>query len=346
MVRELYTHTRNYGCRLRRFTWNGVEMLTLENAKLKVAVALGKGADIVELVYKPMDVDCMWHSFNPLGGANHLATVADAGGNFMDAYSGGWQDLFPTYGAPARYCGGRVGIHGEACLYPWECRVLRDEVDCVEVLLTLRMQRSPFLLEKRLKLEGDAARLDMREVIVNESGVAQDFMWGQHPAFGAPFLDDSVRLRLGGSPDVVVPRDVIIHHTPFEREVSGKWPCLPGRDGRMIDLSRACAPEDRLYMEYCISNLDAGRYELVNENLGLGVRMSWDLDVCPYLWVWGLYRGIDVYPWYGRAYVMAVEPYSTYPADYEAAKGGGRLLKLEAGARMETALSCELFLDR
>ena len=187
MVNELYTHTRNYGCRLRRFTWNGVDMLTLENAKIKVAVALGKGADIVELVYKPMDIDFMWHSFNPLGGADHLPTVAASGGSFLDAYSGGWQDLCPTYGAPAHYHGGQIGIHGEACLYPWDCKVVTDEVDCVEVLLSVRLQRSPFRIEKRLKLCGDSPVLHLHEVIVNESGVAQEFMWGQHPAFGAPF---------------------------------------------------------------------------------------------------------------------------------------------------------------
>ena len=345
MIRELYTHTRNYGCRLRRFTWNGVDMLTLENAKLKVAVALGKGADIVELVYKPMDVDFMWHSFNPLGAANRPVTVAAPDGNFMDAYSGGWQDLFPTYGSPACYHGGHLGQHGEACLSAWDCRVLRDEVDCVEVLLSLRLRRTPFYLEKGLKLTGDAPRLDMRERIVNESGVPQDFMWGQHPAFGAPFLDESVRLRVPGTPDVVVPREVVIHHTPFAGEVRGKWPCLPGKDGRIIDLSRAYAPEERLYMEYCLSNLEKGQYELVNGNLGLGVRMTWDLDICPCLWVWGLYRGIDDYPWYARAYVMAVEPYSTYPDDYDAAKAGGGLLKLASGACLETDLSCELFLE-
>ncbi len=343
MEKELYTHTRNYGCRLRRFTWNGVDMLTLENAKIKVAVALGKGADIVEFVYKPMDVDCMWHSFNPLGGANHLPTVAPSGGSFLDAYSGGWQDLFPTYGGPAHYDGGTIGVHGEACLYPWECRVVRDEADCVEVLLSLRTQRSPFRLEKTLRLTGDSSALEMREVIVNESGVRQDFMWGQHPAFGVPFLDSSVRLYLDGEPDVIAPESTIRHHTPFACEQAGKWPFLPGKDGKMMDLSRAYAPEDRLYMEYCVSNLKEGKYELVNENLGLGVRMTWDREVCPYLWVWGLYRGIDVYPWYGRAYVMAVEPWSTYPADYDSAKASGGLLNLESGARMETELRCELF---
>ena len=207
------------------------------------------------------------------------ATVAASGGSFLDTYSGGWQDLFPTYGSPARYDGAQIGIHGEACLYPWDCAVVRDDVDCVEVLLSLRLQRTPFLLEKRLRVAGDAPRLELREAITNEGGTARDFMWGQHPAFGAPFLDDSVRLRLAGEPDVTVPQSVIAHHTPVEHEVSGKWPVLPGKGGRMIDLSRAYAPEDRLYMEYCVSNLSEGRYELVNGNLGLGVRMTWDLAV-------------------------------------------------------------------
>jgi len=345
MIRELYTHTRNYGCRLRRFTWNGVDMLTLENAKIKVAVAQGKGADIVELVYKPMDVDCMWHSFNPLGGANHLPTVAASGGSFLDAYAGGWQDLFPTYGSPAHYDGGQIGIHGEACLYPWKCKILEDKPERVEVLLSLRLQRSPFYIEKRLSLSGDEAALDIHEAIVNEGDSPQSYMWGQHPAFGAPFLDDSVRLRLAGEPNVEVPDGVVIHHTPFEKGVSGPWPCLPGKGGKPIDMSRAYAPEDKLYMEYCLSNLREGKYELVNENLGLGVRMNWDVERFPYLWVWGLYRGIDVYPWFGRSYVMAVEPWSTYPSSYDSAKAAGALPVLGAGERMETAFRCELFVE-
>ena len=56
---ECYTHTRNYGCRLRRYLWNGVEMLSLENQKVKVVLALGKGADIVEFVHKATDTDFM-----------------------------------------------------------------------------------------------------------------------------------------------------------------------------------------------------------------------------------------------------------------------------------------------
>ena len=344
MIKEAYTHTRNYGCRQRRFIWNGVEMLTLENSKIKVAIALGKGADIVEFVYKPTDTDCMWHSFNPLGGSKPIPTVAVPSGNFLDAYSGGWQDLFPTYSAMAHFEGGLVGVHGEACMYPWDCTIVRDEVDCVEAHLTLRMQRTPFRLEKTLRITADSAALDMHEVIINEGTVPQDFMWGQHPAYGVPFLDENVRLHLDGEPDVIAPQGTICHHTPFACEQKGKWPYLPDKDGKPMDLSRAYGPEEKLYMEYCISNLAEGKYELVNEGTKLGVRMTWDKEVCPYLWVWGLYHGIDKYPWYGRSYVMAVEPWSTFPANYDEAKENGGLLHLEAGARMETDLRAELFI--
>lgn len=343
MMQEKYIHTRNYKCRMRRYIYNGIDMLSMENSRLKAAIALGKGADIVELVYKPLDVDFMWHSFNPLGGAKGQPSVASAGGSFLDSYSGGWQDLFPTYGGRALYNGGEIGIHGEACIYPWECEIMCDTRECIEVRLSLRTRRSPFLLERILKLTEDDDALCIREIITNEGGTEQKFMWGQHPAFGVPFLDDSVRLRLPGEPSVLVPQSTIAHHCPFDRETAGKWPLLPGKNGCMIDMSRAYAPEDRLYMEYCISDLQEGRYELVNENMGLGIRMLWDKEICPQLWVWGLYCGIDVYPWYGRSYVLAVEPWSSYPADYDAAGKNGSLLRLGAGERMESCIRAEIF---
>ncbi len=340
---ECYTHTRNYGCRLRRYLWNGVEMLSLENQKVKVVLALGKGADIVEFVHKATDTDFMWHSFNELKNIRHIPTVAPSAGNFLDSYAGGWQELFPTYGGRADYHGAEIGIHGEACLYPWDCTVLEDTPDCVEVLLTLRTIRSPFLLEKRASLRWNDPSLYLRQKVTNLGSCGQSFMWGHHPAFGFPFLDSSVRLHLEGTPVVTVPAGTIAHRCPFAEETSGPWPTLPDREGNALDLSRAYAPEDRMYMEYAVSGLQEGRYELINHNRGLGMRMTWDLSVFRYLWVWGLYCGIDEYPWYGRSYVMAVEPWSSMPGDYAACRDNGSLLQLEAGDSMETWITAEAF---
>lgn len=341
---EACQHTRNYGCRLRQYQWESVEMLSLENKLLKVVFALGKGADIVELLYKPTDTDVMWHSFNQLKNINHISSVAASNGNFLDAYAGGWQELFPIYGAYADYCGAQIGVHGEACLYPWTYQILCDSPERVEVRLSLRTIRSPFLLEKTVRLDEGDAVLHLHQKVTNLGAVKQQFMWGHHPAFGFPFLDDSVRLHISGKPTVTVPPGTIAHHCPFDRETTGKWPMLPGKDGKLIDMSRAYRPEDKLYMEYALSDLDEGSYALVNHNTGLGVRLQWDKDIFPYLWVWGLYCGIDAYPWYGRAYVMAVEPWSTMPANYNDAKKHGGLLELESGASIETDVSAAAFI--
>jgi len=340
--REAYYHTRNYGCRLRRYRLDDVEMLSMENRSIKVVLALSKGADIVELVHKETDTDFMWHSFNQIKGPSYWPSAVLPGGNFMEQYAGGWQELFPTYGKGVKYHGGAVGVHGEACIYPWQCQVLRDEPECVQVKLSLRTVRSPFLLEKTLTLNGDAGSLLMHQKVTNLGSGRQEFMWGHHPAFGYPFLDETVQLHLKGRPGVTVPAGTITEDCPFDRETTGTWPVLAGRDGQLVDVSRACAPESRCKMEYRISDLEEGEYTLVNHGKGLGIRMKWDLSVFPYLWIWGLYRGVNRHPWYGRAYVMAVEPWSSPVGDFEHAKESGSLHWLDAGESKETELTVEL----
>lgn len=339
---ELYIHTRNYGCRLRRYMMDGVEMLSLENQKIKVVLALGKGADIVELVHKKSDTDFLWHSFNPLKNVNIVPTINSAEGNFMDIYAGGWQELFPTHGGPTSFRGGEIGTHGEACIYPWDCQVVEDTPECVKVLLTLRTIRSPFLLEKTVMLKENDATVYMHQKATNLGSREQEFMWGHHPAFGFPFLSGAVQLHLKGTPTVTID-PIDIFRCPFDKKTVGKWPTLPDRDGNPVDMSRAWDMEDKIYMEYGIADLEEGKYELINHETGLGARMKWDKDVFRYIWIWGLYCGAEDYPWHGRAYVMGVEPWSSMPGSYDAAREAGTLLKIAPGGSMETDISMELF---
>lgn len=343
---ESCLHTRNYGCRIRNYQMKGIEMLSLENDVIKVVLSLGKGADIVELVHKATDVDFMWHSSNEQKNINHIPTLNSTSGNFFDAYAGGWQELFPTYGDNTVYEGAEIGIHGEACIYPWSYEVLEDTPECVSVMLRLRTIRTPFLLQKKLTLKEHSGKLMMEQFVTNVGCVTQHFMWGHHPAFGFPFLDDSVKLRLEGTPDVTVPEGCAVGSSPFDKETTGKWPTLPGKDGQSVEMDRAYAPEDRRYMEYYISNMVSGSYELVNQNKGLGMRMTWDLDTFKYLWIWGMYCGMDDYPWYGRAYTMGVEPWACMPADYVAVREAGETLTLEPGETKATWIAAEVFTEK
>ena len=344
---ELYTHTRNYGCRYRQYTLNGVEMLSLENARIKVVFALGKGADIVEFMHKPTDVDFMWHSFNELEHVQQVSTVASSGGNFMDSYAGGWQELFPTYGAATQYHGGQIGVHGEACLYPWKCSIVTDTPECVEVVLSLRTVRSPFLLEKWVRIQEDSAALSMEQKVTNLGTQEMDFMWGHHPAFGFPFLDESVEIRINGNPTVTVPAGTTGgKYCPFDRETVGIWPSVPDKNGDMVDVSKARALEEKAYMEFGVSNLKEGMCEVVSRNKGIGMRMQWDPEVFRYIWIWAVYHGLEEYPWYGRTYVLGVEPWSSMPANYTVAKQEQTLLHLAASGSMSTKFVAEIFEDK
>lgn len=71
-------------------------MVSMENDLIKVTVASGKGADIVEFLHKPSDTDFMFHSFQNMDAGFHMPTTSAGDGSFHDIYSGGWQELFPT----------------------------------------------------------------------------------------------------------------------------------------------------------------------------------------------------------------------------------------------------------
>ena len=172
----------------------------------------------------------------------------------------------------------RQGEDGNPEIIPEQAKVVRSIYKQYLAGASFRMIQERLEIEQipkmciRDSLESGDSTLHLHQKVTNLGGVRQTFMWGHHPAFGYPFLDDSVRLHVAGTPTVTVPAATIAHHCPFDHETIGQWPTLPGKDGREIDMSRAYRPEDRLYMEYALSNLAEGAYELINHNSGLGVR--------------------------------------------------------------------------
>ncbi len=103
-----YLRPRNYGCRITEFTYMGYEALTLQNESLRITLLPGKGSDIIEFLYKPLDVDFMWLSKPGLRPAGWGAgTGADPNSQFLDNYPGGWPEILPNFGDPCQYRGDR-----------------------------------------------------------------------------------------------------------------------------------------------------------------------------------------------------------------------------------------------
>jgi hypothetical protein len=304
-----YWHERNFGCRITETVYRGLRTVTLENELLRVSVLADKGSDIIEFLHKPSDTDFMWRS--PLGvrnPANFVPTVARGDGAFLDFYEGGWQECFPSGGNTNEHAGTIFGLHGEVALMPWQYTIVEDHPDRVQVRFSVRTYRTPFLLEKTLTLERNRGVLDFEERVTNEGEEPVDFVWGHHPAFGPPFLDEQCVIDLPGG------RVRSLKLTPTSRLEAGEglpWPQAPGADGEIVDISQIPGPEVQSHDLAFITELPEGWYALTNPQRKVGFGMVWDIKVFPVLWFWQVYGGAWGSPWYGRTYNIAIEPWST-----------------------------------
>ncbi len=338
MSYDSYTHERNWGARVMEFDYRGYRMVALENRFIRVVVAVGKGTDILEFLYKPLDVDFMWRSYTGLHSfADFTPTVANPQGSFIDFYAGGWQEMLPNAGVDCNYKGASLGVHGEVCLLPWNYRIEHNEPDCVSVAFSVRTLRTPFFIEKTLGVNDQDPVLFIEEKVRNEAQEPMDLMWGHHPALGSPFLDDSCRLYLPPC-RLRTPEQYTSPNSRLEKAQDTDWPFLMGKAGEAIDLSRIPSAEARSHDMAYMYQMQEGWYAVVNQNLRVGFGLRWDHTTFPFLWFWQLYRGGAGYPWYGMNYTLALEPVSSYPPTLTEAIKAGTQVVLAEGEERSTRL--------
>lgn len=318
---------RNWGARLREITLAGLRAFVLENELLRVVVLAGKGGDVVEFLHKPSDMDFVWISPDGLRAPGQGA--CDDVAVFLDGYEGGWQEVLPNGGAPSVYRGARFAQHGEVAGLPWDAEVVADDEQEVAVRLSVRARRMPLRVVKTFRVVSGVAELVVEEELANDSDVELDVMWGHHIVFGAPFLKPGHRIRVPGGARVV-PHAVPIG--PGGRRVRAggphRWPHVPADGGGTVDLSVVPARGEPSEIVY-LTDLDEGRYEVVDPAGGPGLRVRWDASVLPHLWLWQELGATVDHPWWGRAYVVGLEPFAGHPTDgLAAAVENGTALKL------------------
>jgi hypothetical protein len=329
-----YTHERNFGCRLTEYVYRGLRAVTLENELLRISVLADKGSDIYEFLYKPLDVDFMWRSpWGVRNPATFVATQHHSASAFLDFYEGGWQDCLPTGGNPGEYQGLPFGAHGETPTIPWEYRIVEDNPELVVVQFSVRTYRTPLLVKKTLSLLRGQSVLRFEEVILNEGRVPIDLMWGQHPALGAPFLDESCVIDLPGA------RVHCTSLSPNTRFLAGvhDWPHVPGRKGDQVDLRLVVPAEANTSDTLFLDRLPEGWFAVTNTRRQVGFAMAWPLEVFPALWFWQVYGGAYAPPWYGRTYNIALEPFSTARPTLAEAIQDGSAHNLEPGQQLEAS---------
>ena len=331
---SIHRTQRNWGCRVHEYQWYGLDAVTLENERIRVSFLVGKGTDLVEFNYKARDLDFAWLAPGGIRNPHDLvAPHRDGVGPFIESYPGGWQEIFPSAGAPAEWAGATYGQHGEAFGLPWDMTIVEDSEERVAVRFTLRGVKTPCTIEKTVALESGKQMLSIKESLTNQAPVPFEAMWGHHITFGAPFLVPGCKIRL---PDGIAARP---HGDAVEagaRRVGSPdpfaWPNGTGIDGDTVDFS--IVPESGTSSElfYLSGFGDTGSYEIMRPDVGTGMRVHWDAKTLPYLWYWQEFGGTQSWPWWGRNFNIGLEPNSSYPTSgLPEAVANGSALTLRPG---------------
>ncbi|MDQ0338307.1 hypothetical protein J2S00_001091 [Caldalkalibacillus uzonensis] len=319
---RFYVTERNYGCRIDRWsTYKGIRTIVMQNELIRLSFMLDKGTDVFELLYKPKDIDFLWRA--PLGTRhpNHLSSIEQPEGAFFDHFHGGWQEIFPAGGGPSLYKGALLGFHGEVATNIWDYEVLKDDPDCVEVKFTVRTLRTPFVLEKIVSIKAGKPVIYIDEKITNYGQIDLYYMWGHHPSFGAPFLNSYCRLDL---PACLVMTHPVLYsqNSRFLPNQTFKWPYAVDRYGKKVDLRLIPGKEAKTADMLYATQFTEGWFALTNMEQGIGIGMVWDAKDFPFVWIWQEFGGSMEYPWYGNAYTLAVEPFTSLPGKEERGLNG------------------------
>ena len=305
---------RQSGARISdRLRYKDLTLVVLENDGLRIVGLPEKGADIVAFVDKKSGVDVMLRLPAGLRSPKSEVALMDHPNTLFSYYEGGWQELFPVGSGFGKYYSVDHPTHGEAPLLDWDYNIFEDSAARVCVEFKVRTVLSPFELRRRMILDASTPEVVLEESIENLSTVDLTYMWGHHPAFGAPFLSGDCHIEL-----------------PKCRLFEG--------DEKLLQIPPST--ESRRGMFYAM-DLARGVYGIRNERLGFGFGMSWDKSIFSKLWIWQSMHVLDQAPYFKREYACAIEPFTSLPHQLYGDKDPLPVLK--GGQRLDTTLKAFIY---
>lgn len=110
-------------------------------------------------------------------------------GALVTKLPGGWQILFPNAGDDSYNYGVMHNFHGEACQVPWTYKLGEVTDTKVQIIFSTLLYKSPFAMERIVTIDQVEQCIELKESVTNQGQQALYAEWGQHIAFGAPFVD-------------------------------------------------------------------------------------------------------------------------------------------------------------
>jgi Domain of unknown function (DUF4432) len=330
-------------CRLSESYIDGMLAIHLENDLLRVGVLPDRGSDIFEFRYKPKDLDFLLRLRKGIRNPQtHFSQIRNTKSQFEDYYYGGWQVCLPN--SPAfNYRGAELGQHGEVSLIRWDVEIIAESSEMVSIRCVAEPLRFPIRIERTLSLERNSQTLVIEEVVLNYSATVLDIMWGQHIAFGLPFLEDGAVVKTSAKTMSTEPSMPDNHL--FKRGDIYGWPLAKTKDGKPVDASKIPA-KGAEYSDLCYLKGHDGKafYSIRNEVKNIGFALTWDGNLFKDLWFWQERNATKDFPWWGDCYTAALEPWtSQWTGDAQKAIDNNEWLKIKAGEKIRTIFKATAF---
>ena len=194
-----------------------------------------RGCEIYEFRDRSTGVDVLFKlALGPAAAGLAAARGQRAARSSCDNYGGGWQELLPSCNDPCTYGGVELPFHGEVAVLPWDVGG-RCGDDAVELSAARGpCERTPFALERRMRVERAAGRRRCRRAVENLCHAPVQLVWGHHCVVGAPFLEAGCRLCTPAGTIVTLPEtwEDTARLAPGQREPVAERAAARRRAGR------------------------------------------------------------------------------------------------------------------
>ena len=294
----------------------------LENAHLRLVILPELGGKLWSLVYKPYDREIL------LAPPCVEPRPSPYGATYDDAFSGGWDELFPN-DATLAVDGDVYPDHGEWWTMPfgWEISTRTDQEVTVHLWRAGRSNHHACRSLDHPPRRRNAPRLHYR--IHNDGPRPLDFLWKLHPALA---ITPAARIEL--------PSSHVLPAGFFTERLDGQpfaWPKARGAGGQPVDMRAVPPPGSQATDFYYATQLQDGWCALTDGDSGTGLGLAFD--------PWSFAASGSSPPdggWRGL-YMTLLEPCTGYPYQLEEAVAQGTATRLEAGAALETEVTAVLY---
>jgi hypothetical protein len=301
---------------------NGFEAVVLENPLLRAVVIPELGGRVWELEDRLRSRQWIWHRPGVPLKASRIGEAYD------DVWAGGWEELFPN-DAPAVFEGRTLPDHGEWWTRPWRVTHLSGGAEArLELTTSCAVVRAT--CTKEFTLAAGTGTLQARYVIRSEEPEPFHFLFKQHLPIE---LSPACRLVMpGGCVEAVDPE----FGTRVRTTAVFPWPgAACDTDLRVIPASSSNAREFVYVRE-----LPEGWCGVTDTRAGASLRLTFDSDVFPFVWLFMSYGG------WRQVYTAVLEPCTNQPKDLAEAVRLGQSAALSPGGEFRTTVAITLGPDR